>query len=280
MNFIKIINSNKIIPIVISIGIIYLTYLVSDIFWIFLTPENKEINNKIVVSQIKKNNTLPLNIFGKEKKVVKKTYKKVVKTRLSLILVGVINKKPAPVAIIQFVNGGVDKVYKVGDEINSNATLKDIGDTFVIIDHNGKDEKLSLKFKINKDIQESKEAPVVSTANKDAKIIKLGNNNKSKLKNYLINMSHNPASALAIVSVKPNFISGLLNGFIISPSKERKLFEQMGFKKDDIIIEINDIQLNSLSKAFKIGKELSKQRIFDFVILRNNAEQYIHLDLN
>jgi general secretion pathway protein C len=250
----------------------------------FFANEEQRINTNTVITSSKQNTRLPTGIFGVEKQVVKKVYKKVVKTKLNLKLVGVINKKPTPVAIIQFLSGGVDKVYKIGDKINSSASVKDIGDNFVIIDHNGKDEKLSLKFKTSKEfkVEEQNETPQAkeSTNKSTKKVVKLVKKNKQKLTNYLVNMRTNPASALAVVSVEPNFVSGLLNGFKVAPSKERKLFTEIGFKKGDIILEINNIQLNSLSKAFKIGKELSSQRVFDFVVLRDGLEHYINLDLN
>jgi hypothetical protein len=38
--------------------------------------------------------------------------------------------------------------------------------------------------------------------------------------------------------------------------------------------------MDNLANAFNIGKDLAREKTFDFVILRNNTEQYIYFDLN
>lgn len=275
----------KIKPVFIVGGILYLSYVLSTLIWLLFANEQASSIQTVQNKTHKENTALPTQIFGKEQKVVKKVYKEVKQSKLSLVLVGIINKKNNSVAIIKLAKGGIEKVYKVGAKINNTASVKDIGSNFVIINHNGNDEKLSLKYKTNATFKEGLESVKKKNTtnvakNTQIKDAKLNTQNKRKLRGYLANMRTNPASALSVVQVEPNFVSGLLNGFKVFPAREKKLFNEIGFKPGDIIIKINDIELNRLSKAFKIGRELSTQKVFDFTVLRNEIEYYIHLNLN
>ena len=267
-----------------SIAILCVAFLLSDIFWLFLSKDNTQLPVFKYNSQVINNTKLPLNIFGKENKVIKKAYKKVEATELNFFLVGIVNNSNQSFAIIKKVKNGFENIYKIGDKINSRAYIKDIDDKFVIISNNGKDEKLTIEYKVNK-INKAFSQTTVKNNNKagnktNNKGVKLKYNVKRKLRSYLAGMKTNPASALAIVAVEPNFTAGLLNGFKVFPSKERELFFKIGFKSGDIIIKINDIELNQISQAFKIGKTLATQKVFVFVVLRDNVEHYINLDIN
>lgn len=277
----KLISLNTLRFLLLITSIVYLAWILSDVLWQFFTPKYKnQIEQITAVKQ--KNITLPTHIFGVEKKIVKKTYTKVEDTKLNVFLVGIINKRESPIAIIKLSPNAVDKIYKIGDKINSKTKIKDIANTFVIIDHNGKDEKLELKYKVNENFKHKTKNHNSNIQNLEEQAVKpkLKYNDKRKLRSYLAGVKTNPASALAIVRVEPNFISGLLEGFKIYPAKEAKLFNEIGFKAGDTIMQINDIKLDNLSQAFKVGRELSEQKTFNFVIMRGGVQQYIYLDIN
>jgi general secretion pathway protein C len=286
MNKNSLLRATLIQPILLVVGIVYLTYVISDLIWLPFAQDSVIATDVVTTNTVQRSQTLPTHIFGQEQKIVKQKYTKVKQTKLSLVLVGIINKKNHPIAIIKLTKEGADKVYSVGDKINNKAKLKDIGNNFVIIDHNGKDEKLTLMHKTDKLLQntsqntlQNQSQTTTKAANIPTKSVTLDRKNKIKLRSYLTKMRTNPASALAVVKVEPNFIAGLLDGFKIFPAKEKKLFDEIGFKAGDIVVQINDIPLNSLSQAFKIGKELALQKSFNFIVKRDGLERSIYLDL-
>jgi general secretion pathway protein C len=282
MNKNSLLRATLIQPILLVVGIVYLTYVISDLIWLPFAQDSVIATDVVTTNAAQRSQTLPTHIFGQEQKIVKQKYTKVKQTKLSLVLVGIINKKNHPIAIIKLTKGGIDKVYSVGDKINNKAKLKDIGNNFVIIDHNGKDEKLTLMHKTDKLLQntlQNQSQTTTKAANIPTKSVTLDRKNKIKLRSYLTNMRTNPASALAVVKVEPHFIAGLLDGFKIFPAKEKKLFDEIGFKAGDIVVQINDIPLNILSQAFKIGKELALQKSFNFIVKRDGLERSIYLDL-
>lgn len=264
------------------VAITYTAWVLSDMVWYFFTPKKiSQSSQSIVIGE--QDIKLPQNIFGIEKKIVKKIPTKVKTSRINLILAGIINKKDNPLAIMRFDKNAIDNVYKIGDKINNDTSVKDIQNTFVIIDHNGVEQKIELKYKTDKNFEyknTTQDNSVKKLINPKTKKAQLPYNDKRKLRSYLAGVRTNPASALAIVKIEPNFISGLLEGVKIYPSKEVKLFNKIGFKPGDIVVQINDIKLNSIQQAFRISRELSTQKVFDFVVMRNGVQEHISLDIN
>jgi general secretion pathway protein C len=269
---------SKIKSLIIITLIIYLSYLVSIITWQIFAQEDRQIpiiENEAVIST----NPVPQNLFGVEVKAQpKKNYTKVKKTKLDVKLIGIINRKQNPVAIIALASG-LNKVYKVGDKINGLAEIKEIENNFIIIKNKNKYEKLLIERKTTDNLVKTVEK-TKKVAEKPKQIIKINNNHKRTLRNYLSKARTNPASLLSVVRIEPNFVSGLLSGFKIYPAQERELFAEIGFKAGDIITQINGVKMDNLANAFNIGKDLAREKTFDFVILRNNTEQYIYFDLN
>lgn len=277
--------SRKIRTFVLILLIIYLASILADLLWLILDKGEavKKNNNQIAINSKK----LPTNIFGEvEVKVHKKTYQKVQATKLNLQLIGIIKKKINSYAIIK--DGiAIDKIYKIGDNIDGRAELKVIADNFVILEHNGNDEKLIIEFKVNNSIFLKNNAKIKSVVNgKDDKkhekdiIIELNEGQKTTLKTYLDKAKKSPSSILAVVRVDPSFVDGSLKGFKVYPSKEKLLFKELGFIAGDLIVSINGVELDTPSKAFKIGKELASFTTFNFIVNRGNEKVYIYVDLN
>ena len=109
---------------------------------------------------------------------------------------------------------------------------------------------------------------------------KITQSNKLKLNNYLKDLKKNPENLFDILSVQPNFINGRLRGFIISPGIEKELFKDLGFKKNDIILNINNSALNNLSEAIKLRDILVEKKIFNITIERNGLTKFFSINLN
>lgn len=244
--------------------------IISELFWKVL--EKKSNTNNPITSTIPNNvevMLLPSNLFGMLDSTSKQLHNNIKSTRLNLTLIGILNQNQQSLAIIRQ-GSGKDKIYKLNDFVDSSTMVKEIHTKYVILSRNGSFEKLAIKR--NKiDFTEGK---------KNYKKSPIDTVSKSKLLGYLKQLNTNPKKLLSIVSVKPNYTKNGMYGFIVSPGIERKLFAELGFKKNDIIVSINNTELTNLSQAIKLRKEFSKQRYFDFTIQRKGQTLPLSINLN
>jgi len=254
----------------IFILIIFSASIISKLVWQVLEkdPDNNHLSKPIIQHNTKAV-LLPNNLFGLPKSAVKQQHNNIKGTKLNLTLIGILGQNQQSLAIIRQ-GGGKDKIYKINDFIDSATLITEIHTKYVILSRNGGFEKLTIKHnKINLSGDKTiYKQPSISAAN------------KSKLTGYLQQLNTNPKQLLSIVSVKPNYTKNGMRGFIVSSGAERKLFTKLGFKNNDIITSINNIELNNISQAIKLRKELSKQTYFDFMIERKGQILPLSINLN
>jgi type II secretion system protein C len=113
-----------------------------------------------------------------------------------------------------------------------------------------------------------------------ASSFKITQSNKLKLKDYLKDLKTSPESLFEVLSVQPNFVNGKLRGFIVAPGIEKELFRDLGFQKNDIIININNSDLNNLLEAIKLRDILAEQKIFNITIERKGQIKFLTINLN
>lgn len=273
LNFKKI---NNVIAMLCTLALIIITAsIISKVVWKILDKDASFPLTKVLDNNIETNvlSTLPANLFGILNLTEKPNHSKIENTRLNLILVGILSKQENPSVIISK-EGGKEKIYKINDLITPNTTLKEIFSQYVILDRNGSIEKLEIKrMKVN--------STKMTTSNVDnTSSFQMTESNKSKLKSYLKVLKTQPENLFDILSVQPNFKNGKLRGFIIAPGSEKELFKDLGFQKNDIILNINNSELNNLSQAIKLRDVLAEKKLFDFIVERKGQQKYLSINLN
>jgi len=268
LNFKKINNS---LALVCTLALIIIAAsIISKVIWQILDkdsyfPITNTLTSNIVTST---SPSLPKNLFGAEDSSEKTNHSKIETTRLNLVLVGILSGQKNSSVIISK-EGDKEKIYQINDFITPNTILKEIFSQYVILDRNGGMEKLEIKRE-NMDIS--------YTANTSD--FKITQPNKLKLKNYLKDLKTNPEDLFDVLSVQPNFINGKLRGFIIAPGIENELFKDLGFEKNDIIININNSDLNNLTEAIKLRDKLVETKIFNIKIDRKGQTEFLTINLN
>jgi general secretion pathway protein C len=194
------------------------------------------------------------------------TYQKTKNTRLNLSLIGILNQGKKSLAIIKYKSK--DNIYQIGDMIASGVTIKDIKKKYIILSRHGQLEKLVL-------IQKS----IKKFVTNNNKVSKLSVSQKNKVKKYQKQLLTNPVSLFALVGIKPKYVNNKLSGFSLFPTKERKLFYDLGFKKGDILIEINQNKLININQAMQLGRELANQTNFDLTVKRNQQIKILSISL-
>jgi type II secretion system protein C len=137
-------------------------------------------------------------------------------------------------AILGF-NLGEQKRYKENDLISNNITLKTIKSNFVIINRDGIRERVSF----------SEDSSLSIIKRKVVKLTKPSSSMKAL------------SSLNKVMSFKPYFTNGRLEGYEISSGQEEEIFNRSGLKKGDILIAVNGLNFNDPSLA----KEISSSNV-------------------
>ena len=268
-NFKKI---NDVIALVSTLALVIFTAsIISKVIWQVLEKDNSFPASKtldINTTETSVNLRLPSNLFGSLTSSEPAKYSKIEKTRLNLVLVGILAKQENPSVIIKQ-QGDKENIYQINDFITPTTILKEVFSDYVVLERNGNLEKLEI---IRKGLEES------NTNN--APSYEISNSNKSKLSQYLKDLNNKPENLFNVLSVEPNYSNGELRGFIISPGTEKALFEGLGFQKNDIILNINNNELTNLSQAFKLKNVLVEQKLFNFKVERKGQLKFLTINLN
>ena len=268
-NFKKI---NDVIALVSTLALVIFTAsIISKVIWQVLEKDNSFPASKtldINTTETSVNPRLPSDLFGSLASTEPAKYSKIEKTRLNLVLVGILAKQENPSVIIKQ-QGDKENIYQINDFITPTTILKEVFSDYVVLERNGNLEKLEI---IRKGLEES------NTNN--APSYEISNSNKSKLSQYLKDLNNKPENLFNVLSVEPNYSNGELRGFIISPGTEKALFEGLGFQKNDIILNINNNELTNLSQAFKLKNVLVEQKLFNFKVERKGQLKFLTINLN
>jgi type II secretion system protein C len=268
LNFKKI---NNILALVCTLALIVIAAsIISKVVWQIIDKEASFPISKAFSNDVDTGSSLslPENLFGSLKSTEKINHSKIEITRLNLVLIGILSGQENSSVIISK-DGAKEKIYQINDLITPNTVLKEIFSQYVILDRNGSIEKLEIR-------REKMDSLYTDTPLS----FKITQTNKLKLKNYLKDLKKNPDNLFDILSVEPNFINGKLRGFIIAPGPEKTLFKELGFQKNDIIININNTDLNNLSEAIKLRDILVEEKIFNITIDRKGLTKFLIINLN
>lgn len=225
-------------------------------------------------------------------------------TNLNLKLSGIIasNSGNGGFAMLSY-NGKTQEVYRLGEAIPKKekdkprtldgVSLKFIGDKYVIIDNNGTEQKVELpELAIGKSSNSSTNAPKraarltprattrssSNTANTNPDgMPNPSNNGQAQSLNELREQALEDPSILMSV-ITPSIVrkDGAVAGIRVYPSRNRKLFRELGLRNGDIITQINDIVIDDPSKGMEIFQQISESSSLTINILRGGNEQVLN----
>lgn len=154
-------------------------------------------------------------------------------------------------------------LYKVGDTIQQ-ATISEIFRNSVILDVNGKKERLTIEEK--SDFQKTGADMASMYRQKPEEIPQIGPETKISLKRTRVDKALNNLNQLmSEVKIRPYFKDGEAAGFIISSIAPDSVVRDMGLKTGDIVTGINGGDIKSVDDAMafyerlQAGEELSLQ---------------------
>ena len=71
-------------------------------------------------------------------------------------------------------------------------------------------------------------------------------------------LSGNPGGINKAIRIRPLYRGGKVQGFRISPGRNRKVFSQMGFRAGDVLTKINDVAPMSPKEVFSVLNQLQE----------------------
>ncbi|MGK0442208.1 MAG: general secretion pathway protein C [Pseudohongiellaceae bacterium] len=192
-------------------------------------------------------------------------------TRLKLALSGVVvtpNPKEA-LAMIQY--QGKEDQYAIGDKLPmGRVVLSQIHHDHVIIENAGRYESLWLFD--GETNTSATPAPVVSASpvKPSSKKLDMRQNKQlsSTARNYRNRLYNNPSSLADVIRISPQQSEGQLKGYRVSPGRDKKQFEALGLKPNDVVTSINGIELDDPAKAVEVYKIIRSASEATFVIDR------------
>ena len=203
-------------------------------------------------------------------------------TRLKLQLQGVVmaSKSEDALAIIKYQNK--EEQYSIGDKLPvARVVLSQVLQDHVILENAGRYESLWLFDGHSDDTKNS-----VTQARTKAKPISgkrdLRNNSevKTMAKDYRQRLYKNPASLAEVIRISPHQVDGEMQGYRISPGRDRAQFETLGLKANDIVTSINGVELNDPAKAVEVYKIMRSAREANFLINRQGEQVELVVSLN
>ncbi len=215
------------------------------------------------------------NIFGVSEKAVTQQQSKVPETKLNLTLKGVLAALPMKLAsaIIAQGKSGKEDIYSVGDKLPGGVEIKEIHPEYVMLDRNGRREKLILqKISGISDLTDS-------GSSWERRANGGSGSPAAALKEIRRNILKNPTSfgeyALPVV-VKQN---GKQIGYRLQPQKKGQLLSELGVQRNDVITEINGVKLDQPQNGISALRTLSTAKNINIMVKRNGADVPLNISL-
>jgi len=166
------------------------------------------------------------------------------------------------------------KLYHLGDKIPGDGTLEDIQRNQVTIKN--RDQSLSTLT-----MNEQAPAAVSSVAatssvrgkaagsNEVMDVREVGENRWMVSQSTIESVRENFAAQMRLAQMQPRLIDGKTDGFLIQRINPRSLLAKLGLQRGDVVIDVNNIKLDSPEKALLIFQQLREARQISLAVERN-----------
>ncbi len=295
-------HEHKIILVVVALLSIYLLAFAARITWSLLPKPSTQINlvetqlqpeiiSKSSQSRNSVSNITKLNLFGNAQAqpvIAQQVDEKsdVPETKLNLVLSGVVSSSDEErgAAIIEYRN--VQSTYGVGDKVEgTNVTLDQIYIDRVIIKNSLNRETLMLEGIDFEEANRNKDQqPTISVLNDNtlSPTNSLAQNQDMRsaanaLRQVRQQISQEPTSFSDLISLAPHRVEDELIGFRVSPGAKPALFNSIGLKNGDVVVQLNGLDLSDIQQSAEAISQLQDAEFLLLEVLRGG--EYVSLEL-
>jgi len=199
-------------------------------------------------------------------------------TRLKLVLRGALaSDDPKHARAIIADPRGKEDQYAIGDNLPGNAELSEIHPDRVILMRNGRYETLRLP----QDQQQKDMISTVNTSLRSAPRPQPGSSPAQRLQEITRRIQKNPVTLYEVVRPVPKQDEdGNIVGYTLQPGRDRELFDQLGLQAGDIVLQINDLKLDSAASSAQALKSVQNGQEVTMTVLRDGQEQVMSFSLS
>ena len=203
------------------------------------------------------------------------------KTRLNLVLVGVVSSSDPEAGLAIIANRGSQATYGVGETIEgTRAKLKSVLVDRVIIDNAGRDETLMLEGVKYQRLDES--STKTPTKKKVSNASVRGGNNPPQISGDELEkireiIAEDPQKIMQYIRMSQAKEDGKIVGYRVSPGKNKVLFNSVGLKNGDVATHLNGEDLTDPAAMGRIWKSVSDLTELNLTVERDGQPYEIYI---
>lgn len=301
MNFTNLLSNNRLadftkwLPAIAWTCWILVAFLAAKIVWTwviyFTSPSEVQPFRVSPVKTASRNASLDIsglvgrNLFGAVNQAVTAPVEdvKLVVTKLNLTLRGIYAAETADKANAIIEDGrGKQAVYFVDEklEVSGRVFLRQVQRDRVVLETNGVREQLLL---ITQEMPIRRVKSKTSLRKSSGKKVEDKRKNRrisKKLNEYRDKFKADPRSVADVISGTPHVVNGELMGFKIRPGKDKRLFQELGLRRGDVVTGINGVSLTNMQDAMTLMNDAQSLQEVNVEIQRGNDQLSLLLNLN
>lgn len=185
-----------------------------------------------------------------------------------LVLIGTVVAGNDSLALIKL--GPKAGIFQLGEELVPGVVVSEIGRKMVVLMDHGVRRELPLKQSKGTSAQLVRQRN--SSATKQG-VVAVGDGRWQISKAVVANARANLNSLLQTARMIPQVKNGQTTGFKLVEMEKGSLLEQIGLRIGDLIVEINQVKLNSPEKALQIFQQVREANNITLGLMRNGQPE-------
>jgi len=189
-----------------------------------------------------------------------------------LSLVGTVTAGLNSLAVIR--QGKQTQVYGLGDKIGDGLIIKDIArQTVILVSRDGARHTLIIEEKTAAPLSGppiNHHSPAMNRSASFAGVKQVGENSWVIPSSVAEQARDNFNELLKQARMEPRIVAGKTDGFIVRMLRANSLLDQLGLRRGDVVMAINNLALDSPEKALQIFQQLREAQNIKVDLLRND----------
>lgn len=273
--------------------VVCIAYMLTQLIW-YITGNNRvpaaatpelapKVNSRQKQSDRYADTIASVHLFGQSDVVPGNDEIVAPETTLNLQLLGILAIGDKDGLAIIAGGGREEQVYKVGDKIPGNVTLKTVYADRVLLESSRGLETLPLPKEAN--LFKFVDSPTGEdqAGGKQAYEPESGSTpeiSPQVLNEYRRNLSRNPAEIQKMAKVSPAMEDGKVIGYKLEPGANSAMYNALGLKPGDVVTELNGIDLTKPENSIRALQHLRRAKSIDATIVRDGQEIHISHSLS
>lgn len=171
---------------------------------------------------------------------------------------------------------GQQEVLFIGDKFSGGAELLEVHPNQIIISRNGSREAILMEEFAPSGSGIASYAPPsgASGGQKSSRKIDKRNDRTAsrELQRLRSEFKTNPGSITKFITGTEHMVNGEFVGFKIRPGRNRRLFNRLGLKRDDVVTSINGTALSNMQAAMTMMGQIDSVEELSLTVQRGNEE--------